>query len=548
MFTFGEIRVFNFRKLEILLFFVKILFSTMVFNFKRISSLFILFLISTKAYGFVQINSVVENNPPSTDCAITYMNVAGSLGAANYPLNAVNVSVVGFFITIDVNYDDPGIILPAITSFLHVADLGLLPAGTYQVTTNGNLGGTTSSSLVTSLVVDACCNANPIFSSNQTNICVGDSIFLTNSSTGITSQSWYLNNVLVSTSLDYATIGATVGSYVFKLVVTDGVCSDSVTHTVSAYDPPVINSITQSATVACIGEQINFVGNATGAFSYSWLKDNVLAGSGNSFTTTAAGVGIHTYSLIVLSACADTMETTIEFLAPPTFDSFTVSDDSLCLGETVSFTSTTTGSTVETWYENNVMVGSGNDLDATPLTTGIYNYNLTVTDGTCTDSTVQTVQVFDLPIVYLGADTNSCSGAITLDAGAGMTSYEWQDLSTGQTLVADSGIYFVTVTDVNGCMSTDSIQIFTCAGIEELNANLISVSPNPTSSIVTFDLAGTYSALEIQVMDLAGKIVLQKEVYNCNSTQLDFSLFESGAYFVQFNGDGVSFVVKVIRD
>ena len=65
------------------------------------------------------------------------------------------------------------------------------------------------------------------------------------------------------------------------------------------------------------------------------------------------------------------------------------------------------------------------------------------------------------PVVDLGADTSICEGStLTLDAGAGDYSYLWSDNSTGQTLgVASTGTYSVTVTDVSGCQTKDTITV-----------------------------------------------------------------------------------------
>ena len=64
------------------------------------------------------------------------------------------------------------------------------------------------------------------------------------------------------------------------------------------------------------------------------------------------------------------------------------------------------------------------------------------------------------PIVDLGNDTNLCANeSIDLFAGSGFT-YLWQDGSTDSSLTATiSGTYDVTITDINGCTASDSINI-----------------------------------------------------------------------------------------
>mgnify|MGYP006282890201 CR=1 FL=1 len=77
------------------------------------------------------------------------------------------------------------------------------------------------------------------------------------------------------------------------------------------------------------------------------------------------------------------------------------------------------------------------------------------------DTLEKTVSVYGLPQVDLGPDTIvTASFPVLLDAGAGFAAYEWQDGSGGQTYDAqDYGLYWVQVTDENGCTNTDSVRI-----------------------------------------------------------------------------------------
>lgn len=94
-------------------------------------------------------------------------------------------------------------------------------------------------------------------------------------------------------------------------------------------------------------------------------------------------------------------------------------------------------------------------------------YSVTFTDGTGCQATDEVYVEFGSGnvIVDLGPDTALCNGeTITLDAGAGFTSYEWSTQETGQTLdVSIPGDYSVTVTDAQGCTGIDLINITTGA-------------------------------------------------------------------------------------
>jgi len=73
---------------------------------------------------------------------------------------------------------------------------------------------------------------------------------------------------------------------------------------------------------------------------------------------------------------------------------------------------------------------------------------------------------------HLPVDTTLCSGySLVLDAGAGYSSYLWQDGSDRQTIsVSTPGTYWVTVTGQGGCISTDTS---TVDSIDPLPANFL---------------------------------------------------------------------------
>lgn len=90
---------------------------------------------------------------------------------------------------------------------------------------------------------------------------------------------------------------------------------------------------------------------------------------------------------------------------------------------------------------------------------GTYTVDVTDTIG-CTTLGYISVAGSALPVVSLGADTSICSGiTLTLDAGADGTPL-WNDGTTTQTLnVNTTGNYFVTVTNADGCNTTDAISV-----------------------------------------------------------------------------------------
>jgi gliding motility-associated-like protein len=75
-------------------------------------------------------------------------------------------------------------------------------------------------------------------------------------------------------------------------------------------------------------------------------------------------------------------------------------------------------------------------------------------------------------VVNIPAEDPICAGTPTLlDPGSGFSSYFWSDGSTSSTItVQDEGIYWVMVTDNNGCPGSDTVRVEPCEVMPEMFA------------------------------------------------------------------------------
>lgn len=72
-----------------------------------------------------------------------------------------------------------------------------------------------------------------------------------------------------------------------------------------------------------------------------------------------------------------------------------------------------------------------------------------------------TINIFALPTIDLGENVRTLERSHTIDAGNGFSSYLWNTGETSQTIkVTKNGTYKVSVTNANGCESSDSISVF----------------------------------------------------------------------------------------
>ncbi len=198
---------------------------------------------------------------------------------------------------------------------------------------------------------------------------------------------------------------------------------------------------------------------------------------------------------------------------------FTSSQSSICTGNIVTFTNTSTGTITEYRWD----FGAG----ATPPTAttagphnvsyssaGVKNIKLVIGDGVDADSVVNTITVNAIPTANAGQDVNICSGQSATLTATGGASYTWSNNAGNTASVTVTPVatttYTVTVTQ-NGCTATDQVTVNVspspvvnlanatlCSGNSlVLNAGNVGASyiwsTNATTQTITVTSGGTYS-------------------------------------------------------
>jgi hypothetical protein len=130
-----------------------------------------------------------------------------------------------------------------------------------------------------------------------------------------------------------------------------------------------------------------------------------------------------------------------------------------------------------------------------------------------------------------------------LDAGAGFASYLWSTGATTRTIsVNTAGTFYVTVTDNNSCVGSDTIIVSIFTGIEDAAANrILGIYPNPTTGIVHVTLKNHASQLNLRVIDVTGRIILSDEFSDNGVFIKDYDLsgYAKGVYYLQvFSSEG----------
>ncbi|MDD3877712.1 MAG: T9SS type A sorting domain-containing protein [Bacteroidales bacterium] len=184
-------------------------------------------------------------------------------------------------------------------------------------------------------------------------------------------------------------------------------------------------------------------------------------------------------------------------------------------------------------------------------------YFVVVTDSNgCVAVDSITLTVNPLPSSALVNQLTICDyETAILDAGAGFTSYLWNNQATTQTItVAGSSvgvgthIYWVNIGDANNCHNIDTVllTVSTCTGVDNFSEADFGMYPNPTRHFINLVLPSHFEGKTlIQISDLSGRIVYNEstELHNIN---LNIKYLSAGVYNVKLINARSSFVKKLM--
>lgn len=333
------------------------------------------------------------------------------------------------------------------------ATVSNVSAGSYDVTiTDGN------GCVITETIQVNTTNGPTITVDNSTDVTcfAGNDGTATVSATGGTAPYTFTWNPGGLTGTTQNTLAA--ATYTVE-VADDAGCISSTTITIG--EPSEIQLTTSANPSSCSTPDGSATVSATGGaggYSYSWSP-----GGQTTATATNIGAGSYTVTVTDIDGCTATETVNVQSINGPviTVDNLT---DISCFGE-VDGTATigVTGGT--TPYSYSWSPSGGNAATASSL--GVGSYTVTVTDNAGCISTETVVIAEPDPLVLTGivtdADCAASNGEVvtTVTGGTGTYSYSWSP--NGETTADLSGVgagtFDVTVTDDNGCTSTETFLV-----------------------------------------------------------------------------------------
>lgn len=294
-------------------------------------------------------------------------------------------------------------------------------------------------------VLSVSVNPTPSVSiSGSSAVCQGDTITLTANASGV-SYSW-------STGATTSVIQAVpTSATAYSVTVTNAQsCSASagINITVNASPNVQING----PTTVCSGNTVSLT--ASGASSYVWSN----ASTQNPLVITPTSSVSYTVTGTNVNGCSDTATIQVNTTTPPIATISVTPSASICAGTTITLTGS--GGTSYFWINNSQSTIA---ISATPTATNTYT--LVAYNGSCTDTTTQTITVSSISASIAGNNTLCTGGSTTLSVtptgGTSPYTYSWSTNppQTTPSVVLSytaSGVYTYTVNviDATGCSSS----------------------------------------------------------------------------------------------
>lgn len=301
---------------------------------------------------------------------------------------------------------------------------------------------------------------------NDTAICIGKSTPL--QASGGINYSWMSDTSLNDTSIANPLASPVSQNTYFVIVKDVNNCLDTDSVFVLVNLLPVAEA--GSGAQICPGDSV--ILNASGGVIYAWNPDNTL--SDTSIATPFASPSDTSEYFVTVTdnnGCENIDSVTI--IVNPDYPVADFSVTTVCKNDSTFFSDLTTviGDTVVSWEWD---FGDGGtvstDTNPTHVFSGSGNFfvSLVITTNTgCTDSIINPVIVYPLPLADAGPNDTICIFQnIQLQASGGVI-YSWlNDATLSDTSISNplanpnsSNSYFVIVKDINNCIDTDSVFI-----------------------------------------------------------------------------------------
>lgn len=310
----------------------------------------------------------------------------------------------------------------------------------------------------------------PAFTSNAP-VCEGSDVNFTYNGTGASMYEWDFGSAASSATSSamnpLAIQYSGPGTKTITVTATNNFgCTGSATQTIQINSLPAV--FAGSDTTICANTSVQLGAAPQSGFSYNWFPASVVS---NAAIANPIGSPIAPQTDYIVNVtdgatgCAASDTVAVTMLAP--LIALAGIDQEICYGDSIQIGAALIDGQQYSWAPASSLSSPGVPSPVSgPSTT--QTYTLTVTGSGCGPVTDEvTVIVHPLPDANAGIDDSITTGSITQLIATGGLQYEWApsyglDNSGVYNPVASpdsTTIYVVTVTDIYGCVNTDSITV-----------------------------------------------------------------------------------------
>ena len=233
----------------------------------------------------------------------------------------------------------------------------------------------------------------------------------------------------------------------------------------------------------CLGDTLLLTNSSTSATSYQW-KEN-----GSPFSTSAntsivfPTAGTYTVTLVASDSCTDSTSRSILVQnCCNVTSSFTTNGDTLCYGDTLLLTSSSTGAITYNWEDSGGSFATGPTASLVLGALGPLTVDLIASDSNCSDTSSSTVQVVDcctdIPDFTL-SDSAIClsdSSITAFNTSTGADNWTW--LLDNQTVSTDTNHVFTFSAPGNYQISLITFSGFACS---DTVSRFVTIAANPSA-------------------------------------------------------------------
>ncbi len=382
----------------------------------------------------------------------------------------------------------------------------------------------------------------------QSSVCQGDTldVLYTGSATSSAVYNWNFNGGIITSGYGQGPLKVlwnNPGNKIISLEIVENGCSSIVNTTTVLVHPIPTSSFSATSPISTIDScNIVYGGTASTSASFNWgfSGSTIISGSGSGpYKLLWSTSGIKPITLTVSENGCVSSPTTVPVVVNPT--STFIADSAICLNNStlISYSGQAASTAIYNWNFDGGQILSG--MGQGPylvkwLSMGTKVVSLTVYEnGLSSSQTTKNIIINQLPSIVVSQNMLMClHDSVLLQAnlisGASPISYLW---SSGSLLpsvtvypTADS-TFHVTVTDGNGCITSDSV--------------LVSVkSPFPSEEIcvVTIDSASNKNIIVWSKTPNVGtvltKIFKESTVINVYDS-IGYVVFDSLSYFIDYS-------------